>query len=116
MQIFSTDVVPITSARARLTEIAAEVVASGQPKVLTRNGESYVAVVGVGDLDEFQRLRAADHLRNLHDLTRAASEVAAGKAMSVAAFRKRAATLVAGVARDRPAAPGKKTVKRQTGK
>jgi prevent-host-death family protein len=116
MQIFSTDVVPITSARARLTEIAAEVVASGQPKVLTRNGESYVAVVGVRDLDEFQRLRAADHLRNLHDLIRAASEMAAGTASSAAAFRKRAATLVAGVARDRPAAPRKKAVKRQTRK
>ena len=115
MQIFPKDAVPITSARARLTEIAAEVVASGQPKVLTRNGESYVAVVGIDDLDEFQRLRAADHLRNLHDLMRAASEMAAGKAFSVAAFRKRAASLVAGVARHTTAAPGEKTVKRKTG-
>ena len=114
MHIFSTDVVPITSARARLTEIAAEVVASGQPKVLTRNGESYVAVVGVADLDEYQRLRAADHLRNLHDLSRAACEVAAGKSMSAAAFRKRAMALVVGVEGDRPAAPGKKAVKRRT--
>lgn len=114
MHIFSTDIVPITSARARLTEIAAEVVASGQPKVLTRNGESYVAVVGVADLDELQRLRAADHLRNLHDLSRAASEMAAGKAMPATAFRKQATALVMGVAGDRPAAPGKKAVKRQT--
>jgi prevent-host-death family protein len=114
MQIYSTDVVPITSARARLTELAAEVVASGQPKVLTRNGESYVAVVCVADLDEFQRLRAADHLRNLHDLSRAACEVAAGKAMSAAAFRKQATTLVMGIAGDRPAASGKNSVKRRT--
>ena len=111
MHVFSTDVVPITSARARLTEIAAEVVASGQPKVLTRNGESYVAVVGIADLDEFQRLRAADHMRNLHDLSRAAREAAAGKAMSVAAFRKQATALVAGIASERPAAPRKKAVK-----
>ena len=81
MDMNSTDVVPITCAGARLTEIAAEVVASGQPKVLTRNGESYVAVVGVADLDEYQRLRAADHMHNLHDLARAASEMAAGKSM-----------------------------------
>ena len=114
MHFFSTDVVPITSARARLTEIAAEVVASGQPKVLTRNGESYVAVVGVADLDEFQRLRAADHMRNLHDLSRAAREVAAGKSMSVAAFRKQAAALVKGVAPERPATSRKKAVKRKT--
>lgn len=114
MYIFSTDVVPITSARARLTEIAAEVVASGQPKVLTRNGESYVALVGVADLDEFQRLRAADHLRNLHDLSRAACEMVAGKAMSAAAFRKEATALVMGVAPERPAAARKKADKRQT--
>ena len=114
MHILSTDVVPITSARARLTKIAAEVVASGQPKVLTRNGESYVAVVGVADLDEYQRLRAADHMRNLHDLVRAASEMAAGKAMPAAAFRKQAAALVMGVAPDKPAAAPKKAAKRQT--
>ncbi len=110
MQNFSTDVVPITAARARLTELAAEVVASGQPKVLTRNGESYVAVVTVADLDEFQRLRAADHLRNLHDISRAAREAAGGEAMSAVAFRQEAAALVAGIAEDRPATPRKQAV------
>jgi prevent-host-death family protein len=114
MHNFATDVVPITAARARLTEIAAEVVASGQPMVLTRNGRSYVAVVGVADLDEYQQLRAADHLRNLHQLARAARELAAGKAMTAAAFRKQATALVMGVAGDAPAAAGKKAVKRQT--
>ena len=114
MQILSTDVIPITAARARLTELAAEVVASGQPKVLTRNGESYVAVVSVADLDEFQRLRAADHLRNLHELSRAAREAAAGKTMSVAAFRREATALVAGIATHSPAASGTKTVKPRT--
>jgi prevent-host-death family protein len=114
VQIFSTDVVPITSARARLTELAAEVVASGQPKVLTRNGESYVAVVSVADLDEFNRLRAADHLRNLHDLSRAAREVAAGTAMSAAAFREQATALVMGIAEGGQAVPGKTTANRRT--
>jgi len=113
MQNFSTDVVPITSARARLTELAAEVAASGQPKVLTRNGESYVAVVSVADLDEFLRLRAADHLRNLHDLSHAAREIAAGKAMSAAAFRKQATALVRGIATDGPTISGKEIVKRR---
>ena len=114
MQIFSTDVVPITSARARLTELAAEVVASGQPKVLTRNGESYVAVVSVADLDEFHRLRAADPRRNLHDLSRAAREVAAGAAISATAFRAHAATLVMGIAGESRTATGKNTGKRRT--
>lgn len=112
MHNFSTDVVPITSARARLTEIAAEVVASGQPKVLTRNGESYVAVVGVADLDEFHRLRAADHLRNLHDLAVAAREVASGQAMSASAFRKQAMKLVLGVKGNMQGSPAKRAAKR----
>ena len=112
MHNFSTDVVPITAARARLTEIAAEVVASGQPKVLTRNGQSYVAVVGVADLDEYHRLRAADHLRNLHDLAVAAREVAAGKAMPATAFRKQAMTLVIGVKGNVQVSPGKRAAKR----
>jgi hypothetical protein len=90
MHTFSTGVVPITSACVRLTKIAAEVVASGQPKVLTRNRERYVALVSIADLDEYQRLRAADHMRNLHDLSRAAREIVKGKAMSVVAFRTQA--------------------------
>ena len=102
MHNFSTDVMSITAARARLTEIAAEVVASGQAKVLTRNGASYVAVVGVADLDEYHRLRAADHLRNLQDLANAAREVAAGKAMPVDAFRRQAQALVNGINANSP--------------
>lgn len=70
----------------------------------------------ISSTDVVQRLRAADHLRNLYDLMRAASEVAAGKAISAAAFRKRTTTLVAGVARDRPATSGKKAGKHQTRK
>ena len=110
--ILATDVVPITAARARLTRLAAEVVASGQPKVLTRNGESYVAVVAVADLDEYQRLRAADHLRDLHDLSRAAREMTAGRAIRASAFRKQATALVRRVTGGHPAASGAKPAKR----
>ena len=70
--------------------------------MLTRNGESYVAVVGVADLDEYHRLRAADHLRNLQDLVNAAREVAAGKAMPVDAFRRQAQALVNGINANSP--------------
>ena len=108
------DIIPISKARARLTELADDVSKTGHEKVFTKNGESYVAVVGVADLDEYQRLRAADHMRNLHDLVRAASEMEAGKAMPAAAFRKQAAALVMGVAPDKPAAAPKKAAKRQT--
>lgn len=115
MALLAKDVVPITAARARLTELAAEVVATGQPKVLTRNGESYVVVMGVADLDEFQRLRAADHLRNLRDLVEAAREAAADKAMTAAGFRKQAEALVAGVTQNALAPMRKQTARRRRG-
>ena len=43
MGIRSSDVVPISDARARLTELAEDVVSYGHEKVLTKNGSSYVA-------------------------------------------------------------------------
>ena len=96
MEILSTDIVPITSARARLTELAADVVASGHPKVLTRNGKSYVAMVGVADLDELRRLRAAEHVRNLQLVVQGLEALESGGA-SVADFRRRAEALAAKV-------------------
>ncbi len=114
MHALSKDVISITSARARLTELAAEVVASGQPKVLTRNGESYVAMLGVEDLDEYRRLRAADHLRNLHALVRASRDIASGKTMSVVQLRRRVDALVTkALANDPPTSMGERRIKRK---
>jgi len=45
MGLRTSDVVPISEARARLTELAEEVVNGGAEKVLTKNGASYVAIV-----------------------------------------------------------------------
>ena len=44
------DVVPISEARARLTELSDEVVA-GAEKLLTKNGAAYVAIVEVFDTE-----------------------------------------------------------------
>jgi prevent-host-death family protein len=51
------DVVPITEARARLTELAEDVVA-GAEKVLTKNGSAYVALVDARKLDYYHALEA----------------------------------------------------------
>lgn len=40
----ASDVVPISEARARLTELAEDVVGKGTEKLLTKNGASYVAL------------------------------------------------------------------------
>lgn len=53
---FSTqDIVPISDARARLTELSDEVVA-GAEKLLTKNGAAYVAIVDAKKLDYYHTL------------------------------------------------------------
>ncbi len=55
MNLRASDVVPISEARARLTELAQEVV-EGAEKVLTKNGVSYVALVDAKKLDYYHAL------------------------------------------------------------
>lgn len=58
MALRSSDVVPISDARARLTELAEDVVSGGHEKVLTKNGSSYVALVDARKLDYYHALEA----------------------------------------------------------
>jgi PHD/YefM family antitoxin component YafN of YafNO toxin-antitoxin module len=54
----ASDIVPISEARARLTELAEDVVGSGAEKVLTKNGASYVALIDARRLDYYHALEA----------------------------------------------------------
>ena len=56
MGLRTSDVVPISEARARLTELAEEVVDGGAEKVLTKNGSSYVAIIDAKKLDYYHAL------------------------------------------------------------
>jgi len=56
MSLRTSDVVPISEARARLTELAEEVVGEGAEKVLTKNGSSFVAIVDARKLDYYHVL------------------------------------------------------------
>lgn len=58
MVLRASDVVPISEARARLTELAEDVVGSGAEKVLTKNGASYVALIDARRLDYYHALEA----------------------------------------------------------
>lgn len=49
------DIVPISEARARLTELSEEV-AGGAEKLLTKNGAAYVALVDARKLDYYHAL------------------------------------------------------------
>ena len=55
MRFTTQDVVPISDARARLTELSDEVVA-GAEKLLTKNGTAYVAIVDARKLDYYHAL------------------------------------------------------------
>ena len=56
MSLRASDVVPISEERARLTELAEEVVRGGAVKVLTKTGVSYVAIVDAKKLDYYHAL------------------------------------------------------------
>ncbi|WP_407278189.1 type II toxin-antitoxin system Phd/YefM family antitoxin [Aromatoleum evansii] len=58
MNLRSRDIVPISEARARLTELAEEVVGAGAEKILTKNGSSFVALVDARKLDYYHALEA----------------------------------------------------------
>ena len=79
MAITTRDVIPLTQARARLSELADEVKA-GAEKIITRNGESYVALIDAARLDYYHRLeRERIHLLLLDDAGKGLADVAAGR-------------------------------------
>lgn len=79
MTISAADVIPLTQARARLSELADEV-KSGAEKIITRNGESYVALIDADRLDYYHRLeRERIHLELLHEVEQGLADVDAGR-------------------------------------
>ena len=79
MSIATKDVVPFTQARANLSELADEV-KQGSEKVITKNGESYVALIDSDRLDFYHRLeRESIHLLLLEDVKRGLADIAAGR-------------------------------------
>jgi prevent-host-death family protein len=77
---FSTrDVVPFTQARAHLSELADQAKA-GAEKIITKNGESYVALIDADRLDYYHRLeRERIHLLLIDDARRSLADIAAGR-------------------------------------
>jgi hypothetical protein len=59
MNLQTSDAVPISDARARLTKLAEEGVASGAEKVLTKNEASFIALVDARKLDYYHALEEA---------------------------------------------------------
>lgn len=79
MSISAADVVPLTQARATLSELADQVKA-GAEKIITKNGESYVALIDAARLDYYHRLeRERIHLLLLDDIEKGFDDIAAGR-------------------------------------
>lgn len=73
------DVVPFTQARANLSELADQAKA-GAEKIITKNGESYVALIDAERLDYYHRLeRERIHLLLIDDARRGLADVLAGR-------------------------------------
>jgi len=90
MPIRTSDIVPISEARARLTELAEEVVRDGTEKVLTKNGAGYVALIDARRLDEYHALaQEYANLVLLVEAQRGLEDVAQGRTTSLKEFKKR---------------------------
>jgi prevent-host-death family protein len=79
MGILASDIVPLSQARANLSELA-EQVKAGAEKIITKNGESYVALIDAQRLDYYHRLeRERIHLLLIEEAGKGLDDVAAGR-------------------------------------
>jgi prevent-host-death family protein len=115
---FSTsDVVPFTQARANLSDLADQAKA-GAEKIITKNGESYVALIDAERLDYYHRLeRERIHLLLIADAQRGLADIAAGRTHEADAAiaklqQRRSAAATAGARRRVADAAAKATKKR----
>lgn len=79
MGISVRDVVAFSQARANLSDLA-EQVKAGSEKIITKNGESYVALIDAERLDYYHRLeRERIHLLLADEAGKGLDDVAAGR-------------------------------------
>lgn len=79
MGISAGDVIPLSHARANFSELAEEVKA-GAEKIVTKNGESFIALIDAKRLDYYHRLeRERLHLLLMDEVSKGLDDVAAGR-------------------------------------
>ena len=90
MPISSKDIIPVTRARAKLTELCDQVKREHGEKILTKNGESCAALIDAERLDHYHRLeREHVHLTLLDEALRGIDDVNAAKVVSAEKLRSR---------------------------
>lgn len=76
------DVIPLSQARANFSELA-EQAKAGAEKIITRNGESYVALIDAERLDYYHRLeRERIHLLLIDEARKGLVNAVAGRVKS----------------------------------
>lgn len=79
MAISARDVIPLSQARANLSELA-EQVKAGAEKIITKNGESYIALIDAERLDYYHQLEHERvHLLLINEASQGLDDVAAGR-------------------------------------
>jgi len=71
MTFTTQDSIPISRAKANLNRLADDVARTGIPKMLTRDGKGFVALVAAVDYDELQRWRLTEHQNPIRQLVEA---------------------------------------------
>jgi prevent-host-death family protein len=90
MSITSNDIIPLNQIRARFTELADRVVSQGDEKIITRNGESYVALIDAKKLDFYHKLEKSHlHLLLAQDVEQGLDDIANNNTTSLSSFRQK---------------------------
>ena len=90
MAISPKDIISLTHARAQLTELCEEVHGKGCEKIITKNGESWAALIDAERLDYYHKLeREHIHLTLLEESIRGLDDLDAGKTLSLSQLKSR---------------------------
>ena len=83
----TSDIIPLSQIRARFTELA-DLVSQGYEKIITRNGESYVALIDAKKLDYYHRLEQSHlNLLLLSEVDKGLNDAANNNMISLDEFR-----------------------------
>lgn len=90
MAITSKDIISLSQARAKLTELCEEVRTKGTEKIITKKGGSCAALIDAERLDHYHRLeREQIHIGLLQEAIKGLSDLNAKKTLSLAQLKSR---------------------------
>ena len=90
MAISSKDIISLTRARAKFTELCEEIEKEQTEKIVTKNGESCIAMIPAEKLDYYHSLeREHIHLTLLEEAIRGIEDANAGKVLTLSKLKTR---------------------------